>query len=254
MYFYDRAGYYPSERGCSKTLTAQDAASELSVLLGQIAVGPPYILIGHSYGGIVARAFLELVPRGAVTGMVLADTATELMFQVFSKIPPPSLDAVAEGVDFAALTHLREESKMSDEEWENALHAIAETQNAMQDQDARGSALALARKHQFQHHALEPWPVVVIRCNMAKDFRTVYEAGIARGQGTEAERADALATIERIELFDDELRTGQLRLSNCNRYVQYPERGHDDVLRHPEMVVEEVRWVRQQQKRLYDEH
>lgn len=254
VYFYDRAGYYPSDRGCSKTLTAQDAASELSVLLCQIAVGPPYVLVGHSYGGIVARAFLDLVPHGAVTGMVLADAATELMFQVFSKLPPPSLDAIAEGVDYVALTNLRLESRMTDEEWGNALHAIAETQSAMPAQDARGSALTLAHRQQFQRHALDPWPLVVMRYNMAKDFRILYEAGIARGQGTEAERADALASIERMELFDDELRAGQLRLSNCNRYVQHPERGHDDILRHPETVVEEVRWVMQRQKLLFHEH
>jgi pimeloyl-ACP methyl ester carboxylesterase len=212
-----------------------------------IKVAPPYILIAHSYGGIVMREFLNLhrPHTNNVVGMILADTASELMYQVFSAIPEPDLVAVSDGVDFAEITHLREESKLSDEEWDATIAAMERTtkkQNANRE-DSRGSGLPLARKKQFQTQALDSWPLSVIRSNMANDWRIMYEAGVKAGNGTEEQRHGARGFIERFELFGDDLMAAQLRLSSQNHYVYIADCGHDFPVRRPEIIREELRWI-----------
>ncbi|KAH9824640.1 Alpha/beta-hydrolase [Teratosphaeria destructans] len=252
VYFHDRSGYDQSERGPHATLTAQQAAEDLKNLLAVIRVGPPYVLIGHSYGGICARAFLEAVSGGSVTGMVLADTASELMLALHEpKIPHPSLQAVGAGVDFAELTNLRNESALTDDEWEKLLEAVQRTQAAAKAEDNRGSAWALAQAQQFRNHALGPCPLVVICCNPALDYRRLYDAGLQRGQGTEVERGEALHFIERFGLFLDIVAAAQLRLTNVEKsrkYVQWLNVGHDDIIRRPGLYVEQVLWVLEQRQ------
>ena len=53
---YDRAGFGWSERG-PLPRTAGRIADELHDLLARARVPPPYLLVGHSFGGLVARIF-----------------------------------------------------------------------------------------------------------------------------------------------------------------------------------------------------
>jgi pimeloyl-ACP methyl ester carboxylesterase len=68
---YDRAGYGWSEPG-PEPRDAQQIASELHALLGVAGVEPPYVLVGHSLGGIHVRVFNAQYP-GEVIGMALID-------------------------------------------------------------------------------------------------------------------------------------------------------------------------------------
>ncbi|MCJ1245873.1 hypothetical protein MMC30_003077 [Trapelia coarctata] len=245
VYFYDRSGYNLSEPSPIPHPTAIDAAAELSSLLRAAHVAAPYILVAHSYGGIIAREFLALHPaEEEVVGMVLVDTATELMYDLFSRrIPDPDFAAVAAGIDLAALTHLKEESRLSGEDWQTALTAIARSEAAAGAELSHESGRPLAAKQQFQKQAFGHRPLSVVRCNSARDYQTVYEKGVEMGNGTEAERRGARRFVETWELFDDELREAQCRLSGQKRYVRVGDCGHDVAIRRPEVVVEEVRWV-----------
>ena len=46
-------------------------------------------------------------------GWILAEAATELMYELFPRIPHPALRVVATGVDWAELTNLRRESMLT---------------------------------------------------------------------------------------------------------------------------------------------
>ena len=70
---YDRAGFGWSDAGPGPR-TAGRIAEELHTLLERARVHPPFLLVGHSYGGLVAQIFAHRF-RSEVAGMVLVDPA-----------------------------------------------------------------------------------------------------------------------------------------------------------------------------------
>lgn len=72
---YSRAGHGQSEPRLEARTIEQNTA-ELDELIAAAKLAPPFILVGHSYGGLLARAFAASHP-GQVAGMVLVDPADE---------------------------------------------------------------------------------------------------------------------------------------------------------------------------------
>jgi pimeloyl-ACP methyl ester carboxylesterase len=70
---YDRAGYGASEPG-PLPRHSKRAAEELKQLLENAGVEGPYVLIGHSLGGLNAQVFADRYPE-LVGGLVLLDPA-----------------------------------------------------------------------------------------------------------------------------------------------------------------------------------
>jgi len=70
---YDRAGFAWSDAG-PLPRTAGRIASELRQLLDRAGIPSPYLLVGHSYGGLVMRIFAASY-RDDVGGLVLVDPA-----------------------------------------------------------------------------------------------------------------------------------------------------------------------------------
>jgi pimeloyl-ACP methyl ester carboxylesterase len=247
VYFYDRAGYDQSERDPISPVTATMAAADLLELMRTIQVAPPWVIVGHSYGAIIAREFLHTTRSlSGVAGMVLVDSATELMYQTLSPIPPAELLAVFGNLDWEALTNLREESKLNDEEWETLVNAVQRTVPGAEAEDNHGSGRTLARRRQFESQAFGNRPLSIMRCNSAHDYQMMYDAGVEAGNGTVEQRQRARWWIETFVIFDDELRFAQTSLSNQSRYVHYSDCGHDIVVRKPELIAEEIKWVMRQ--------
>jgi pimeloyl-ACP methyl ester carboxylesterase len=69
---YDRAGTGNSVASPG-VRDARDEIADLRRLLGRARAGPPYVLVGHSYGGVLARVFAHLYPT-ETAGLVLIDT------------------------------------------------------------------------------------------------------------------------------------------------------------------------------------
>ena len=88
---YDRAGYGWSEL-VQGPRTSRQIAIELKTLLETLKIEPPYILVGHSQGGLYVNHFCRLYP-GVVGGVVLIDPMSpdhvrfrqELLPRVYSK-------------------------------------------------------------------------------------------------------------------------------------------------------------------------
>lgn len=68
---YDRAGQGWSDPSPNPRTPAH-LAGELHALLGRLDLRPPYILAGHSFGGLLSRVYAGLHPQD-VAGMVLVD-------------------------------------------------------------------------------------------------------------------------------------------------------------------------------------
>jgi pimeloyl-ACP methyl ester carboxylesterase len=72
---YDRAGYGWSDPG-PLPRTSLQIAKELHTLLQTARVPPPYIMVGHSFGGFNVRVFNGLY-ESELAGMVLVDSEQE---------------------------------------------------------------------------------------------------------------------------------------------------------------------------------
>src|SRR5438045_7029728 len=68
---YDRAGLGWSD-SASKPLTLSGLVNDLQALLKVAQLPPPYVLVGHSFGGLIVRAFAGRNPN-EVAGLVLVD-------------------------------------------------------------------------------------------------------------------------------------------------------------------------------------
>ncbi len=68
---YDRAGLGWSD-SCRAGVTLERMAAEVFSLLEQSEIEPPYILVGHSFGGLLVRAYAAARPE-QVAGLVLVD-------------------------------------------------------------------------------------------------------------------------------------------------------------------------------------
>ena len=83
---YDRAGVGVSDaRPASVTpLTSVTQARELHAMLDAIGEGP-FVYVGHSYGGMIARAFAATYPDETV-GLVLLDASSEPEIPVYDRM------------------------------------------------------------------------------------------------------------------------------------------------------------------------
>ncbi|MEM9655934.1 MAG: alpha/beta hydrolase [Actinomycetota bacterium] len=72
---YDRAGLGQSDRGLGQR-TPEVIGDELAALLSALMVEPPYVLVGHSLGGLLMRCFAGR-RQDDVAGLVLVDASHE---------------------------------------------------------------------------------------------------------------------------------------------------------------------------------
>jgi pimeloyl-ACP methyl ester carboxylesterase len=57
-------------------ITAGDAVADLHAMLREAGEAGPYVLVGHSYGGLVVRLYASTYPQD-VSGLVLVDALSE---------------------------------------------------------------------------------------------------------------------------------------------------------------------------------
>ncbi|QHJ69600.1 alpha/beta fold hydrolase [Planococcus halotolerans] len=75
MFFYDRAGVGKSGRSDGPFHSLQ-IVRNLRELLQKAKVKPPYLLVGHSFGGVNVRLFAHLYPE-EIAGVILLDSCHE---------------------------------------------------------------------------------------------------------------------------------------------------------------------------------
>ena len=70
---YDRAGYGWSDPAPAP-LSVRQSANDLHTLLHRAGIPPPYVLVGHSLGGLYVLSFAHQFPK-EVAGLVLVDSS-----------------------------------------------------------------------------------------------------------------------------------------------------------------------------------
>ncbi|ORY19455.1 Alpha/Beta hydrolase protein, partial [Clohesyomyces aquaticus] len=208
---YDRAGYGKSEMPWEigsgndqrRVIMAQDSAQELRALLSAISLPGPYVVIAHSYGGIVAREFIELMNHSdAIIGLSLIEPASELLYQIHKpSIPPPSFTPLLENVDISSLLHLRSRSGFTDLEWDAVIAAIATTAPNTEYEDCRASGRRLAERKQIERRVMDPWPVGLLRGDWYRQWKVLFDKGVEVGNGSEEEREECRRFLWEVDVF-----------------------------------------------------
>jgi pimeloyl-ACP methyl ester carboxylesterase len=187
---YDRAGLGHSAPRPG-VHDAGDETRDLQRLLAAARIPPPYVLVGHSYGGLLVRLFAHAHPN-EVTGVVLVDAVGRDQMRrqlaiwprsVFPDVRHELARPVRDGVDLAAGEALDRRVRSlgatplavvtagrHDSEWGPAprrlRHGLDRLWTAMQDELA---ALSSNRVHVVARHSdhfvqrFEGQPIVVIR-------------------------------------------------------------------------------------------
>lgn len=82
---YDRAGYGWSDAG-PEPRDMNALVGELETLLGEAGEAGPFVVAGHSYGGVIALAFANRNP-GSVRGVVLIDSSHPDQLTALQAVP-----------------------------------------------------------------------------------------------------------------------------------------------------------------------
>ena len=86
---YDRAGLAHSDYGPTPR-DAEMSATDLHTLLTKADISPPYVLVGHSFGGLLIRRFASDYPE-EVDGLIFVDSLHENWWEeALELLPPPS--------------------------------------------------------------------------------------------------------------------------------------------------------------------
>lgn len=89
VFRYDRAGRGRSDRAPAPR-DAHDIVDDLHRLLFAARISGPYVLVGHSFGGLLMQIFAQRY-RTEVVGLVLVDLMHEEQFDVLGPAFPPAI-------------------------------------------------------------------------------------------------------------------------------------------------------------------
>ncbi|CRG88156.1 hypothetical protein PISL3812_05183 [Talaromyces islandicus] len=244
---YDRSGYGLSSETTTSPITAVGIASELDSLLRAVELSGPFVIVCHSWGGIIGREFLHLRPDD-VAGIVFVDANQELN-TTEDPWPSPFVRSLARGLDFLEVTGTTQNHKLLPDEWQAYLdeeHSVKhERVAAAEAAGYRDSGPVLAQKKQLQARPplLGDRPISVLKGRAERDFEKVYEAGIKAGNGTEEERAQFREAFKTYGALTEAWQRETMKLSNNSRWGFAEKSGHNVQFTEPEVIVEDLQWV-----------
>lgn len=89
---YDRAGLGSSDPAPTTPRTSRDATADLHAALAKARVPGPYLVAGHSIGGLHAQVFASLYPDDTAGLVLISTTHPDQMTTWLSLLPPAAPD------------------------------------------------------------------------------------------------------------------------------------------------------------------
>ncbi|RMJ10906.1 hypothetical protein BHE90_004487 [Fusarium euwallaceae] len=243
---YERAGYGLSDPAPdSDSRTAEDIAAELHALLRAAKVAPPYIVVSHSYGGIILREFVKLRTLAQFKGFVFVDANTE---ETPLTYPNPFVRAIQGDIDTLKLCY-GDCYRLGHAEWQALLEEKASpgykvtVDREVTQYYESGKALAAKGHSESEGPEFGRVPLVVLQADHAVDLKKIYAEGVRLGNGTDDERAGISQFITQANLIEDSMQKKILKLSERTKFQHLLGFGHGLHLAAPETVVDAVIWI-----------
>jgi pimeloyl-ACP methyl ester carboxylesterase len=243
---YERSGYGRSDCSTEKP-TASTIAKELDLLLRNANLLPPYVVVAHSWGGILSRELLALRPEDIV-GMVFVEANQERTLNVLDWRQLALSDLLI-GVNYFDATGILHAHKLTSDEWRIYQDTEGTEQHRRQAHlevtEYPKSFSVLDSKSQLHRETpfLGDHPICVIKGDNRADFEKLLTAGLARANGDDAKKAAFRGILSTWDEKDRALQSEILLLSTKSRYIEAEISGHNVHLTEPELIVEGVRWV-----------
>ncbi|KAM0552689.1 hypothetical protein ACHAPJ_007786 [Fusarium lateritium] len=243
---YERAGYGQSEAAPTEdSRTAEEIATELHILIRVAKITPPYIVVCHSYGGIIAREFVRLRNLAQFKGFVFVDANTGETPLTF---PNPFVRALQVGINTLKVCY-GDSHRLGESAWQ-----------ALLEEEARPEHEAAAEREIAQYHAsgesfrakelssdeqpeLGRVPLMVLHADYAVDLNKIYLEGLRLGNGTEADRAGMQEFIKQANALEETMQRKLLKLSERSKFQHVAGSGHSIHMTTPESVVDAVTWI-----------
>ena len=227
---YDRAGYGASDAGPMPRTSAR-IAEELHSLLRNAGEKPPYLLVGHSFGGFNVRVFNGKYPN-EVSGIVLVDSTQEDQYELL----PQAWNAIGA----AMLKRYQDQARWSPLYIDLGLarlmlrfRGIQPSHLVLQSKylKARASELQNIRTSAAQARvsgSILDKPLVVLTAGKNNDVALI--GGLSE---------EDLSRYTSVWVYDLQMRL--TRLSDRGKNVILPDSGHDIPAERPDAVVNAVR-------------
>jgi pimeloyl-ACP methyl ester carboxylesterase len=184
--------------------TAANLVTDLRDLLRAADIPGPYVLVGHSLGGIVGRLYAATFPA-EVAGLVLVDSSHEGQSERFQAVMTPEQWAVLDGM---------------------AMHPPGlDVYPGMERIDLDASFAQL--REAAADHPLDAIPLVVV----------------THGRGYSAAEVPAGISAEAMEAVWQDLQAELATLTPTARQIVATESGHYVPLEQPDLVIEAIQTV-----------
>jgi pimeloyl-ACP methyl ester carboxylesterase len=240
---YDRKGYGWSEPSGSAG-TAINAAEDLRVMLENTGLSGPFVIAGHSFGGLIARVYRQRYPE-RVSGMVLVDPVVRAEWRETSE---PKRRMLARGVMLSRRGALLARIGVVG----IALKMLTSGSQRVPRLLARlsaGSGAGVTDRlvGEVRKMPRELWPAVAQHWSQEQSFRTM--ADYLENLPLSASQLDETRSLDDLPLVVLSSRRAisehrqDAELSRRGRHIVVPESGHWMQLDSPDAVVRAVRQV-----------